>query len=141
MAELLERQSAALEAVLEWLQQEREALLARDAAAVELAGREKEAALGTVADLEVQRRALAPDLDAMETLATQPDIGRRWERLLELTRQCREQNEANGRMIRRQQRRVAAALQLLRGASAGGQLYGPDGGADGGRPRPPLASA
>lgn len=140
MAELLDRQAAALEKLLDCLAREREALQLRDAAALELASREKEQAVGRVSELETKRLALAPDLPAMERLAARAQVGARWERFLELTRRCREQNEANGRMIRRQQGRVSAALRLLRGEAGAGQVYGPDGATGSHRPRPPIAS-
>lgn len=142
MHALLERQVVALGQVLESLQQEREALGRRDAAGLERASRRKQAVLQVADRLERRRLELAPDLASMEALATTPDIATRWEQLLDLTRSCREQNEVNGRMIRRQQRRVEATLQLMRGRSDAPAVYGPDGERrSGGKPGRPLASA
>ncbi len=141
MRRLLDQEVRALDEVMETLDQEREALMSRDTVALELATRRKTDGLAAVDHLEQRRRELAPDLHSMEQLATVPEVASRWERVLDLTRQSREQNEANGRMIRRQQRRVASTLQLLRGES-GESDYGPGGepAARAGR-RPPIASA
>ena len=142
MKDLLDRQSAALEKVLETLDHEREALMNRDAAALELTMKEKQQALSKADELERQRLALAPDLNAMEMLAANPDVASRWEKLLDLTRRCREQNDTNGRMIRRQARRVESTLQLMRGQPGNAGVYGPDGESNhgGGPNRPPIAS-
>ncbi|MDJ0927306.1 MAG: flagellar protein FlgN [Gammaproteobacteria bacterium] len=142
MKDLLDRQAAALEKVLETLDHEREALMNRDAAALELITKEKQEALAKADELEQQRLALAPDLNAMELLAATPDVAPRWEKLLDLTRRCREQNDTNGRMIRRQARRVESTLQLMRGQPGNAGVYGPDGESSrsGGSNRPPIAS-
>ena len=142
MKDLLDRQVAALEKVLESLDHEREALMDRDAAALELVTKEKQQALAKADDLEQQRLALAPDLSAMELLAAAPEVASRWEKLLDLTRRCREQNDINGRMIRRQARRVESTLQLMRGQPSGSGVYGPDGESTqgNGQSRPPIAS-
>jgi flagella synthesis protein FlgN len=143
MDRLLDRQLEALGRVLEMLGDEHEALLGRDAAALELVTGSKADALARADDLERRRRELAPTLSDMERFAQDPGIGGRWERLLELTRQCRDRNDANGRLIRRQQARVESALGLLRGDSTSGDrdLYGPDGEQRRGNGRAPLASA
>ena len=142
MKDLLDRQAAALEKVLESLDHEREALMDRDAAALELVTKEKQQALAKADDLEQQRLALAPDLSAMELLAATPEVASRWEKLLDLTRRCREQNDINGRMIRRQSRRVESTLQLMRGQPNSSGVYGPDGESTqgSGQSRPPIAS-
>ncbi len=141
MRRLLDRQLEALARVLDLLGDEQSALLSRDAAALELATGSKSQALARSDELEQQRRALAPSLSDMEHLAADEAIARRWEQLLGLTRQCREQNDANGRLIRRQQQRVESALDLLCGNPAGdSDLYGPDGEQRRKPGRSPLAS-
>lgn len=129
MDRLLDRQLEALSRVLELLGDEHDALLERDAAGLELVTASKADALARADELERHRRELAPTLAEMERFAQDPAIAGRWERLLDLTRQCRERNDANGRLIRRQQARVENALGLLRGDAAKGEpdLYGPDG--------------
>ena len=127
LTELLDRQLGALEAVLDVLAREQAALEARDVAGLERLTAEKQERLANAAGLEQQRRELAPSPSAMDTLAESADIAERWTRLLDLTRACRDHNEANGRIIRRQQRRVESTLTLLRGQGEPTNVYGPDG--------------
>ena len=49
--------------------------------------------------------------------------------LRELAATCRQQNEANGLMIRGQRRRIEGALNILRGGQSGLDIYGRDGAA------------
>lgn len=141
LTELLDQQLAALEAVLNVLAREQTALEARDVAALERLTAEKQERLASAAGLEQQRRELAPSPSAMETLAESPAIAERWARLLDLTRACRDHNEANGRIIRRQQRRVESTLTLLRGQGEAANVYGPDGSDSTSRPsRQPITS-
>ena len=128
LTDLLDRQIAALEAVLEVLGLENTALRDRDVAALEQISNRKQERLADAATLEQHRRELAPDPDAMERLAENAAVAERWARLLDLTRVCRDQNEENGRVIRLQQRRVENTLTLLRGSGGQPDLYGPDGG-------------
>ncbi len=128
MGQCLDRQLEALEQLYESLLLERDALLCRDAGELERATERKQALLATVGGLEQQRKVLAPDLDRMESFARHPQLAVRWERLLELSRRCREQNESNGRTIRQQRRRVECTLELLRGKPVTDDaVYGPDG--------------
>lgn len=101
LTEPLDQQVAALESVLDVLAREQSALEARDVALLERLTAEKQERLANAAGLEQQRRELAPSPSAMETLAESPAIAQRWARLLDLTRACRDHNEANGRIIRR----------------------------------------
>lgn len=141
LTELLDQQVAALESVLDVLGREQAALESRDPAALEQLTAEKQEKLAAAAAFEQQRRELAPTPAAMETLAESPAIAERWARLLDLTRSCRDHNDANGRIIRRQQQRVESTLTLLRGQGNRGQVYGPDGGDSSGRAsRQPITS-
>jgi len=139
---LLGRQVEALEDFARALDAEREALVGRDADALAACAGRKSEAVAVVESLEQQRRRIAPSLADMEAYASSARVAERWERLLELTRRCREVNDANGRMIRRQRTRVDAALGLLRGQrSAEPGVYGPDGERCAVAPgRPPIAS-
>ncbi len=129
MSRLLDEQNLALQALLESLVQEHDALFGRDVATLEHATQHKQAGLASVGKLERQRKALAPDPASMEIYAQDSEVAARWECVLELSRQCREQNDLNGRMIRQQQRRVESTLELLRGKPVGDDaVYGPDGG-------------
>ena len=51
------------------------------------------------------------------------------EQLRKLAAECRQQNEANGLMIRGQRRRIEGALNILRGGQPGVDIYGRDGAA------------
>lgn len=143
MTRLLDRQVEALTVVLDVLEQERTALAERDVDAVARLSERKHGSLAAVDELETRRREIAPSLAAMEMLTEVPNVARRWEKLLDLTRRCRELNDGNGRLIRRQQRRVESTLQLLRGGESPREAtYGPDGEnrRAGGPNRPPIAS-
>ncbi len=109
MDRLLDRQLDALGRVIDLLHDELQALVEHDAVGLERTTADKARALARADEFERRRRELAPTLTDMERFAEDPDIGRRWERLLDLTRQCRERNEANGRLIRRRQARLEPA--------------------------------
>lgn len=132
--QLLDEQIEAMQAVLDALQSERSALLARDGEALLQAVDRKAASIAAADVIEDRRQALLEQLG----LAGRPDGGQRrgagdgmaqrWQQLLALTRQCRLLNDANGQLIRGQRRHTAEALRLLRGESAAGMVeYGPRG--------------
>ena len=66
-------------------------------------------------------------------LQEHPDIGQAGvvlDELRELAAECRQQNDANGLMIRGQRRRIEGALNVLRGGQPGVEIYGRDGAAN-----------
>jgi flagella synthesis protein FlgN len=142
LSELIDRQIEAMRTLHACLQAERQALETRNAEELSQAAAGKSEQLAVIGTLEQQRVRLVPDAAAMELVcASEPELGGRWQQLLELTASCRDLNEANGTLIRWQRRRVEGTLGLLRGAS-GPAIYGPDGGNQtGARVRTPLASA
>jgi len=141
LTELLDSQLGALEAVRDVLDRERDALRDRDVEGLERITADKQERLAAAASFEQHRRELAPDPASMDSLAETPAVAERWAKLLDLTRACRDQNEANGRVIRLQQRRVENTLTLLRGSGDQSDLYGPDGGnRTPGQTRTPLTS-
>jgi flagellar biosynthesis/type III secretory pathway chaperone len=109
--ELIEREIAALGAVEAALRDERQALEARDAAALLAATERKAAALAAVAELTAGREPpAAGPADASGTP--------RHAALRLLARRCRELNDANGALIRAQRQRVEGLLALLTGGTA-----------------------
>jgi flagella synthesis protein FlgN len=142
LSELIDRQIEAMRTLHACLQAERRALETRNAEELSQAAAGKSERLTVIATLEQQRVGLVPDAQAMAlACGSEPELGGRWQELLELTASCRDLNEANGTLIRWQRRRVEGTLRLLRGAS-GPAIYGPDGGNQtGARVRTPLASA
>jgi flagella synthesis protein FlgN len=103
------------------LEQERAALDHGDAAALEACVAEK----GRLLD-EIERLGRA--------VPAAPELRGLLER-------CAERNRLNGRIIELSRRRVQQALALLRGQSAGGELYGPAGTASASSGARPLAKA
>lgn len=134
---LLDRQLTALESVLDVLAREQAALEARDTQALELLAAEKQDKLALAAAFEQQRRELAPSPAAMESLAESPEIARRWARLLDLTRACRDRNDANGWIVHRQQRRGQTGLPPLPGQGRQRPAADPAGGDATPRPATP----
>lgn len=136
--DILAAEVAAVRGILEILGREGAALLGRDASGLLAISNSKAEAVGRAASLAKQRQALLqehPDLSGAHMTAA-------LEQLRELALACRQQNEANGLMIRGQRRRIEGALNILRGGRPGVDIYGRDGAATQlARPsREPLAS-
>lgn len=125
LAETVAGELVAVRGVLDLLAQESTALLARDAGLLAAVSNAKAAAVARAAELGQQRQALLqrnPGLD-------QSGVTSALEKLRALAVECRQQNEANGLMIRGQRRRIEGALNILRGGQPGGEIYGRDGAA------------
>ena len=138
---LLDEQIVAMRAVLDGLAAERHALRKRDIESLNAASERKARCLADAAGLEQERRTLMGEFDNGR-FRTDERVRDRWNKLMVLTAEARQQNEANGVMIRWQRRRVEDTLRLLRGTEKTTVTYGPDGENSGGRrPRPPLAMA
>ncbi len=134
---LLDQEVSALRAVLATLQTERAALQERAPDALLAASNAKGEAVARAARLEQERR------DYFEANpGTQPAVvNRLLNELKRLAAECRQQNEANGLLIRGQRRRVEGSLNVLRGGSAAPDTYGRDGETRPRRgPKTPLAS-
>lgn len=121
---LLERQIESMEVVLSCLKTESEALEKRDIDQLLEITNQKNASLVAANKIDEQRRTLADN--AMND-ADNAVILERKRKLSSLVTACREQNDANGSMIRLQSRRVDNALRLLRGDSDKAAVYGPKG--------------
>ena len=123
--DLVAEEVVALRGVLELLGRESAALLRRDAGVLLAISISKAEAVAHAASLGQQRQTLLqenPDLD-------QAGMASALEQLRKLAAECRQQNEANGLMIRGQRRRIEGALNILRGGQPGVDIYGRDGAA------------
>lgn len=135
LAGVLDRQIDAMQAVLVALEAERAALYARDAEALLQAVHCKTGRVAEAGAVEAERRALCtgplqPGRPAAVRSPFSADAGvtHRWQQLITLTERCRSLNEANGKLIRSQRRRVDDTLCILRGESAAVPVeYGPKG--------------
>jgi flagellar biosynthesis/type III secretory pathway chaperone len=116
---------AAVHGLLDILGRERAALLARDADVLVEISSCKADAVARAADLGQQRRMLLQESPGLG----QAGLGAALAQLRQLALECRQQNEANGLLIRGYRRRIEAALGILRGGRPGVDLYGRDGAA------------
>ncbi len=120
---LLTQEIEALRAVLDALQVERVALDERAPDALLAASNAKAEAVARAAILEQQRKAhYAADPEALTAAATSLV-----NELKALAAECRQQNDANGLLIRGQRRRIEGSLNVLRGGHAATDTYGRDG--------------
>lgn len=111
---VLERSIEGAQRLLALLERERSALEHGDAAALETCVAEKNRLLD-----ELDRLGRTAPL-----AAATPGVRENLRRLLE---RCTERNRVNGRIIELSRRRIQQALALLRGQTAGSELYGPAG--------------
>jgi flagellar biosynthesis/type III secretory pathway chaperone len=123
-ATLIEHEITALQAVLESLEAEQQALEARDAAALTAASQLKLERIRAAQIKSTERVAQAPDAAA---LASDPAALARFESLVALARQCKARNEQNGMLISMQRRYLEQTLAVLRNEPAETPLYGPGG--------------
>lgn len=129
----LDQQIEAMTAVFDALQSERAALQLRDSEALTSAISRKQDTLNSAAALEQQSRPLLAELGGSRRRAgREQNLSTRWQRLVNLTQQCRALNEGNGLMINGQRRVVEQTLRILRGDS-NPQTYGADGASAPGR--------
>lgn len=134
---LLDQEVDALRAVLGTLEDELAALHERAPEALIAASNAKAEAVARAARLEQQRR----DFLAANPGPPAAPENRLLNELKKLAAECRQQNDANGVLIRGQRRRIEGSLNVLRGGSAAPDTYGRDGETRPVRgPKTPLAS-
>lgn len=134
---VLNQEVEALRAVLATLQAERAALEERAPEALLAASNSKAEAVARAARLEQERREHVEANPGTQTATVNGLLNE----LKRLAAQCRQQNEANGLLIRGQRRRVEGSLNVLRGGRAAPDTYGRDGETRPARgPKTPLAS-
>ena len=134
MARSLASEAAKLEALLELLRQEQQALLARDFVRVYTLAQAKNdhlAALGARGDARttaLRREGLAPDPDSMKTLLERASaLKEPWKRVRELAEKAYHNNRVNGALISAQMRFIDGALTVLQRSGARFATYGADG--------------
>ncbi len=118
LTELLVQEVAALEEVLATLHAERAALDGRAADALVAATNAKAEAVAKATRLDDERKV---------HVVTGPEVDGQLRKLKGLAAACRQQNEANGQLIRGQRRRIEGSLSVLRGGPATADTYGRDG--------------
>lgn len=124
-------------ALLGILRGEREVLKQRDMEALSRSGDAKHRVLAELDALDKDRLSLAELAgipadregfgDFLESLHQGDGIRLRWQRMVGLLEECRERNEANGRLVALQRSHVEKAQAALRGVDKQPSLYGPDG--------------
>ncbi len=75
----------------------------------------------------INRRCSELEAQTTPAAANDPEIGRRRDQLDTLTRLCRDLNNVNGSLIRKQKHRVEKTLQIMRGEPDRPGVYGPSG--------------
>ena len=127
-------------ALLSALRDEHDALQQRSASAIEAALEQKTQRLAVFEKQEVERRALLKALHVTDSrqavddfIAVQPahasTLRQRWNQLLKLADECRNQNQLNGALVETQRRHVQRALDILSGTPESA-TYGPSGSTD-----------
>lgn len=119
----LDRQIAAMETLRECLEEEHRALQSRDPEQLLSVAERKTACLRDAGRIS----RLCQELDARDTAQSPVAVRRRREQLDTLTRMCRDLNNVNGSLIRRQKTRVEKTLQIMRGEPERSNVYGPSG--------------
>lgn len=132
LAKLLDREIVAAQTLLEALQQETDAL-GRDPEALEQAALRKQELVENMEQLHRQRCALlaaagcAASRSGMERFVARYDLQQRlqqrWQRLLELTENCRDANLSNGAVVEISRLQLRQALALLHGQSPQTVMY------------------
>lgn len=125
LADTLKMGRVCAQRVLALLEQERQALADRDGAAIEKIIPLKIEAFERWEQTEQQRLTLlheagfTPDNAGMEQCLEQlesiPQFRTAWQKLLDLTVRCREENDTNGTMIEVNRRHTTEALAILSG--------------------------
>lgn len=121
--DIVAEEVTSVRSVLEILGRESAALLRRDAGTLLSISNAKSEAVAHAAELGRQRQAMLQENPDIRPAGVAVAL----EQLRELAAECRQQNEANGLMIRGQRRRIEGALNILRGGRPGVDIYGRDG--------------
>jgi flagellar biosynthesis/type III secretory pathway chaperone len=121
LEDVLDREIEVARALAATLAAERTALTGDSPQAVEQNAAEKIRILGTIEQLEAERRGLwaEPNLGLAATIAE------RWRALMELMAGCRIANEVNGHIIHVRQHQIGQLIDIVRGGPA--ITYSPQG--------------
>lgn len=120
VTQLLDQEISALEAVMDVLDSEHDALESRNAEALTAASELKLKCIETARRIGAERAALLTDTNE---ISGNPQISIRWDRLTRLAHGCKEKNERNGMLIRWQHKYVEQTLAVLRQSEPGDTLY------------------
>lgn len=124
LVEELDSQIVAMENLRSCLEEENRALQSRDPELLLAVTERKTACLGEADRIARLHRSAEP---ADTSTRNSRNVARRREQLDTLTRTCRDLNNANGALIRRQRVRVETTLRILRGDPGRTDVYGATG--------------
>jgi flagellar biosynthesis/type III secretory pathway chaperone len=124
LEDLLDREIEAARALAATLEEERSALTGTSPQSVEKKAAEKMRLLGTIENLDDERRALAAAAEQALPGARVPrgsslaaTVAARWRMLMEIMAGCRTSNEINGYIINLRQGQIKQLIGVVRGAS------------------------
>lgn len=123
LLELLGREITAAEQLVDVLAAERAALTGDHPQAVVEKAADKVKLLGSLEEMEGERRALWPP--SQDAAGIGGLVADRWHTLMALIARCRGANEVNGHVIRIRQNQTRQLFDILRGGAA--ETYGPQG--------------
>jgi len=123
----LDRQVAAMENLRTCLEEEHRALQLRDPEKLLSVAERKAACLNDAGRISRLCQELEAREAAQTPTASSEGVSRRREQLDTLTRLCRDLNNANRALIRRQKTRVEKTLQIMHGEPERSDVYGPSG--------------
>lgn len=136
LAKLMDQEIAAANALLQALQAETDAL-GRDPEALEQAAARKQELVTNMEALHQQRCAMlqaagcSPSRSGLEQFLQRFDVEDRllgrWQRLLDVTEQCRDANLSNGAVVELSRLHLRQALALMHGHSPQTVAYGAGG--------------
>ncbi|MBI3345373.1 MAG: flagellar protein FlgN [Gammaproteobacteria bacterium] len=136
MGVTLQHEVEVVSRLMELLLQEREALAAHDAGALEKAAQDKQQQLSKVESWEQERNHLLTSggypatqhgMEQYLKAQNNPRLDRLWQQLLSLSGKCHHQNQVNGGIVEAGRHHIQRALAILRGVSPDAELYGPAG--------------
>lgn len=127
LADGLDSQIAAMQSLRACLEEEHRVLQTRDPDELLSVADRKSACLGEAGRLNRQYQEIEARQGPTRPDTTNRELGPRRDKLDTLTRLCRDLNNANGSLIRRQKNRVEKTLHILRGEPERTDVYGPSG--------------
>jgi len=127
----LDQQIAVMETLRGCLEDEHRALQSRDPEQLLSLAELKTTCLSDAARINRQCNEIEAQVTTSAMINSDPGVNRRREQLDTLTRTCRDLNNINGSLIRRQKTRIEKTLQIMRGEPERSDVYGPSGAAAG----------
>jgi flagellar biosynthesis/type III secretory pathway chaperone len=124
LEDLLRREITAAQSLAQTLAAERTALTGDSPDAVKEKAAEKVGLLGSIEELEGERRTLW-DTAGSDGAAFGHIVAERWRALMELMAGCRIANEVNGHIIHIRQNQIRQLFDIVRGGAP--TTYGPQG--------------